>query len=225
MNTPAEPAASPIDDMIDAVFTITCSTLPVDHAHALSTAIQAELPWFATDPRAGLHLIRAAESGGGWMRPEAPGTLLHLSRRTRLVLRLPEDRLDVITRLTGRTLDIGGHVLRVGPLSVRPLSRITTLLSHCVYLEQCNSEAEFLKMAAQALGPLGIKPGVMLCGRETPITTPQQLLATRSLMLAGLTPDQSLLLQQQGLGEARKLGCGLFIPHKSISDVRSISDI
>lgn len=228
MNTPAQPAAGPIDnmidDMIDAAFTITCSTLPLDHAHALSSAIQAELPWFATDPRAGLHLIRAAESGGGWMRPEAPDTLLHLSRRTRLVLRLPEDRLDVIARLTGRTLDISGHALRVGPLSVRPLSRITTLFSHCVFLEHCSSEAGFMKMAAHALETLGIKPGVMLCGRETPITTPQQMLVTRSLMLAGLTPEQSLLLQQHGLGEARKLGCGLFIPHKSITDVRSIAE-
>ena len=34
------------------------------------------------------------------------------------------------------------------------------------------------------------------------------------------TPAQSLALQRQGLGEARKLGCGLFIPHKDVGDLR-----
>jgi hypothetical protein len=43
-------------------------------------------------------------------------------------------------------------------------------------------------------------------------------------MLAGLTREQSLLLQQSGLGAGRKLGCGLFIPHKDIGDLQSRSD-
>ena len=42
-------------------------------------------------------------------------------------------------------------------------------------------------------------------------------------MLAGLTPEQSLALQRQGLGAERKLGCGVFIPHKDIGDLRSRS--
>jgi hypothetical protein len=43
-------------------------------------------------------------------------------------------------------------------------------------------------------------------------------------MLTVATPAQSLLLQREGLGEARKLGCGLFIPHKDVGDLRSGSD-
>lgn len=226
MNTPAETgsAAASAEDMIDAAFTMTCSTLPVDHAQALSGAIQEVLPWFEAEPRAGLHLVRAAESGGGWMRPEKPDTLLHLSRRTRLVLRLPGHRIGAATLLSGRTLDIQGHALRVGTMSVRPLSRITTLFSHCVFLESCAGEAEFQQAVVRELDLMGIRPGVMLCGRETPIATAQRILITRSLMLAGLSPEQSLLLQQLGLGEARKLGCGVFIPHKSVTDVRSVAE-
>jgi len=60
----------------------------------------------------------------------------------------------------------------------------------------------------------------MLCGRAMALATPQETLTTRSLMLAVATPAQSLLLQRHGLGEARKLGCGLFIPHKDVGDLR-----
>ncbi len=209
---------------MDAVYAISCRSLPVDHAWALSQAIQAALPWFSTDLHGGLHIIRAAESGSGWMRPEGPHTLLHLSQRTRLVLRLPRHRLDAAAALLGRTLDITGHALRVDRLTVRPLSRITTLISHCVLLSDCDSEADFRQAAAARLDALGIRPGEMLCGLMTMIATPESTLQTRSLMLAGLTREQSLLLQQQGLGSGRKLGCGLFIPHKDIGDLRARSD-
>ena len=39
-------------------------------------------------------------------------------------------------------------------------------------------------------------------------------------MVTVATPAQSLALQRHGLGEGRKLGCGLFIPHKDVGDLR-----
>jgi CRISPR/Cas system CSM-associated protein Csm4 (group 5 of RAMP superfamily) len=39
-------------------------------------------------------------------------------------------------------------------------------------------------------------------------------------MLASLTPDESLRLQQHGLGPHRTMGCGIFIPHKGIDAVK-----
>ena len=64
----------------------------------------------------------------------------------------------------------------------------------------------------------------MLCGRVTRLATPARGYQARSLMLAGLAREGSLRLQQVGLGAERKLGCGLFIPHKDIADLRSRSD-
>ncbi len=76
----------------------------------------------------------------------------------------------------------------------------------------------------EALGALGIRPKELLCGRSTAIATPARAHHARSLLLAGLTPEQSLELQRRGLGEERKLGCGLFIPHKDVGDLRSRED-
>jgi hypothetical protein len=38
-------------------------------------------------------------------------------------------------------------------------------------------------------------------------------------MLADLSTDESIRLQQQGLGPRRLMGCGIFIPHKGIDAV------
>lgn len=213
------------DELVDAVFAISCRSLPVDHAWALSQAVQAALPWFADEPEAGLHTIHGAASGSGWMRPEEPEALLQLSRRAKLALRLPSERLRDAGQLAGASLEVAGHALRVGALVVRPLSRITTLFSRHVVMSNLESEeTRFLAAARDALGALGMRPKEMLCGRTASIATPERTYRTRSFMVAGLTLEQSLELQRRGLGEERKLGCGLFIPHKDVGDLRSRED-
>jgi len=212
-----------MDNVVDAVFAIECRSLPVDHAYALSAAVQAALPWFADEPQAGLHAVHGAASGAGWQRPEGEDALLQLSRRAKLVLRLPAHRAEEASALVGRTLQVAGSSLRVEKMALRPLSRITTLFSRCVVLA-AEDEAVFVGAATEELGALGIRAQRMVCGRMTTVATPDRTYQARSLMLAGLTLEQSLLLQRSGLGAGRKLGCGLFIPHKDIADLRSRSE-
>ncbi len=224
MEADAAAGPAPLADIVDAVFGISCRCLPVDHAYALSQAIHDALPWFADEPRAGLHLIHGAGSGSGWMRPESPEDLLQLSHRAKLSLRLPRHRVEAASTLLGATLQVAGWPLRIDRLSVKPLSRITTLYSRGVIFGQSGDEAQFMSSANQQLEALGIRKCTRVCGRSTQVTTPGRALLARSLMLAGLTRDQSLLLQQQGLGIERKLGFGLFIPHKNIDDLGHRSD-
>jgi len=209
-----------MDDVVDAVFAIECRSLPVDHAWALSQAVQAALPWFADELQAGLHTVHGAASGAGWNRPEGEDAVLQLSRRTRLVLRLPGRRLRDAAALTGRTLEVAGHPMRVGALTPRPLVRIASLFSRGVVFEGQVEETDFLATATAALQALGIETPTLLCGRDVALSTPRGSYRTRSLMVTVATPAQSLALQRHGLGEGRKLGCGLFIPHKDVGDLR-----
>jgi CRISPR-associated protein Cas6 len=213
-----------MEEVVDAAFAIECRSLPVDHAFALSQAILAALPWFADEPQAGLHTVHGAASGAGWQRPEGEDALLQLSHRTRLVLRLPENRLQDAAALTGQTLDVAGFLMRVGQLQPRPLLRIASLFSRSVMFEDAADEPAFVAAAIEALRALGVEVSTMLCGRNVTLATPQRTYRTRSLMVTVATPAQSLALQRQGLGEARKLGCGLFIPHKDVGDLRSRAD-
>lgn len=212
------------DDVVDVAFNIVCRSLPVDHAYALSQAIMQALPWFADEDRAGLHTIHVADSGNGWMRPDNPQDLLCLSRRTKLVLRLPQPRVSDAGKLTGQTLDVAGHVMQVQQAAVRPLSAMTTLFARYVVTGEDLAETGFMRAAAAHLEKIDIRPKKMLCGMENLIATPARSIRTRSLMLADLTIAESIKLQQHGLGEERKLGCGLFIAHKGIDEIKQLLD-
>lgn len=207
------------DDVVDIVYQIDCRALPVDHAWALSQAVCTVLPWLVDEPGAGVHPIHVAESGNGWMRPENAGDLLCLSRRTKLVLRTPRQRIDAAQLLVGCQLDVAGHALRVEKASLRSLSPITTIFSRYVVSAEGLDETAFLQAALSEMEAFGVRPKKMLCGIEKFISTPDQPVHTRSLMLTELDQRESVTLQQRGLGPLRHLGCGLFIPHKDMKDL------
>ena len=204
------------DEVVDLLFKIKCDTLPVDHAWALSQAIQTELSWFADEPLAGLHLIYGADSGNGWERPQGGEDLIYLSRRTRLVLRLPKHRVEDAQALSGRTLKIQDNPLEVGDSYTRSLAVTTTLYCRHLVTDTEMAEDEFLGLAVDALKRMNLRFKKVLCGKSRSFTTPEGELPTQSLMVAGLPLDDAITLQQQGLGPHRNRGFGLFVPHKTV---------
>lgn len=209
------------DDIVDINYRITARTLPLDHAYALSSALLSALPWLAEEASAGIHLIHGAESGNGWYRPEdVSNELLHLSRRARMTLRIPKSRIADAETLTGTTLEIDGHPLEVGESNIKKLSPLPTLFARYVKVEPGLSEADFLHWAAEQIKAMGIPVSKLMAGKSHAFNTPDGTLHTRSLMIADLEPESAVTLQQEGLGEDRKLGCGLFIPHKGIKPVK-----
>lgn len=206
------------DSVQDLVFSISCKSLPCDHAFPLSQALQFVLPWFVEEKLAGMHIVHIMGSGHGWSRPTGDAAVLLPSRRTKFILRLPKHRIDDAKLLTGKTLDVDGHALTVNNASLRPLSNITTLIGRYI-VTGGKQEEVFTEDIIKQMDSQGIKPDKMLCGVENMIMIHQQLVATRSVMVAGMSEEQSLLLQQNGLGPYREYGCGLFIPQKDINEI------
>jgi CRISPR-associated protein Cas6 len=213
------------DDIVDLVYKINCKCLPLEHAKALSMAIHKALPWIADEEKAGIHLIHGAESGNGWMRPEDPANeLLYLSRRTRMTLRLPKERLQDASELSGQKLNIEDHELEVGDSTVKTLSTQSTLFSRYVVSMDTESEDDFLARVYAELQQMDIKVSKLLCGKTHILQGHYGDIFTRSVMLAELKPEESVRVQQRGIGEGRKMGCGLFIPHKGIAPVKGAED-
>jgi CRISPR-associated protein Cas6 len=209
------------EDVFDLVFRLRGSNLDIDHAFALSRALQSHLTT-ETCARIGVHGVRMAGSGNGWNRPEQGDATLPLSRRARLAIRVHCDDADEVARITNQILEIGEHEVSVGESVKRSLSTFGTLHARAVCCERDQSEADFLAEVADCLRQMGIKVTKMICGKSTDIRTDTEALFTRSLMVADLEPEESVNLQQTGLGDGRLLGCGLFIPHKGIAPVFSI---
>ncbi len=207
------------EDVVDVSFSITCKALPVDHAYALSEAVKTALPWFSGEEQAGLHLIHVAESGNGWERPQGEDEVLYLSRRTKLTLRLPQHRVQDSQALSGQNLNVAGNEMAVGKSNIRLLSTSTTLYARYVAVSSTEQgEDEFIAELAAELKQSGLRFKKVLCGKEATINTPDGPMVTRSLMVADLPIDDAVRLQEIGIGpyENKKLGCGLFIAHKTV---------
>tara|TARA_Y100000031_G_scaffold63155_2_gene71096 strand:- start:46183 stop:46902 length:720 start_codon:yes stop_codon:yes gene_type:complete len=209
------------ETVIDLVFRTEGRQLPADHAWTLSRAVTRALPWLEDEAHTGIHLIHGAQSGNGWQQPADNG-VIELSARTRFVLRVPETRVPAARALSGQTLEIDRHALTLLGARVRPLTPFATVLArHIRVTETTTDEPVFLEHTAQWLGELGISPTKMLCGRIHQFTTPQGTMLTRSLLITDLSPKDSAVVQHNGLGPDRLLGCGLFLPHKSIGAVHT----
>ena len=204
------------DEVVDLIFKIKCRSLPVDHAWSLSEAIHQQLPWFAEEPQAGLHLIYGADSGNGWERPSEGEEALYLSRRTPLILRLPKERVEDAGMLSGQTLDIAGNPLEIGAGHTRLLGMTTTLYSRHVISQPGEDEDSFLQQAVETLHSMDLRFKKVLSGKVTRFQSPETHLESRSLMVAGLSLDDAVSLQQAGVGPLRSRGFGLFVPHKTV---------
>ena len=123
------------------------------------------------------------------------------------------------------TIEFGGHSVTLLEGRSQALTPFGTVLARHIRVTDTNAdESVFLEEAARGLNRLDITPTKMLCGRIHRFTLPTGSMLTRSLLIADLRLKDSALVQHHGLGSDRLLGCGLFLPHKSIDAVHSPLD-
>ena len=194
--------------VIDLRFELRGERLPADYPAMLAEAVLGHLPWLADDPGAGIHPIRGAFTGAG---------TLGLSRRTRLVLRVPRVRVQETLVLQGRRLVLGDETLEVGAAKPWPIMANRTLYARQV-IAGPEDEIPFVAVLAELLRALAIDCETIL-GKRSTISTPEGGRSGFSVLLHGIKPAQSLHLQEQGLGAHRLYGCGIVVPHKSVTAV------
>jgi CRISPR-associated protein Cas6 len=200
----------PVASMVDLVFPLAGHRLPCDHRLALADAVEAAAPVLSGWPAAGLHPVDLLADGG-----EAG----LLSQRAKLTLRVPRAAVAALERsLAGRVLDVGGYPLRLGLPHARELLPHGTLYARFVVIDGCDDEGA-LSMALDAeLDALGAACQ-RIWGRRQRCRGPGAMLFGYSLMLHGLGAAPSLRVLEAGVGRHRRLGAGVFVPHRSATAV------
>jgi CRISPR-associated protein Cas6 len=145
-----------------------------------------------------------------------PGGLL-VGGRTRITLRIPEHRVEACGALQGADLALASP-LHVGRASRRELLAYPVLHARLV-VTGAEDEAIFAREVEAELAALAIDCDIIVGRRGELKVDERRTLVGYSLMLHGLSADDSLRAQELGLGRERKLGCGLFVPHKSVAAV------
>ena len=194
--------------VVDVLYAIAGAALPKDHRFELMSEITRCLPWIEAENSVGIHHIRAARADDGRFL---------LPKRAKLVVRFPESRVAAAAALVGQELDVGGSILKVGAMVVRTLVPHGTLYAHFVAAGKDDEQA-FLTEINESLSDLKM-PCKLVCGKRHAFSAGKRQVVGYSLMLHDLTLEHSILMQQVGLGGDRKLGCGIFVPHRSAAAV------
>jgi CRISPR-associated protein Cas6 len=210
---------------IDIGFRLTGREIPADHGCALYGAVSRHVPW-THDPdqeTLGIHPINGLLSGG---------RLLHLTPSSRLTFRLDSDHVRELLTLAGKELDLDTHKLRVGVPTTYTIKPAATLRSRLVTFKHHMEPETFLAKAQEELSKLNIKatPGITRRVGAKSLEGRKELTADRSpfirrtlrihdkevvgfaMEVSGLSADESLRLQETGLGGRRRFGCGIFVP-------------
>ncbi len=211
------------DKVVDLSYRIDCRQIPTCHAWELSQSLYDALPWVKDEPEVGVHQIHGATSGNGWERPP-DGELIHLSKRTRMQLRVPKSRVEDARELVGSTLDVAGYPVTVGDMTAKSIDPFTTIFSRYIVLSPGMSEDDFLQWVVEDLKARDIEARKLLCGIGHAFEANGETVETRSLMIADLDKASSVALQEIGIGPHRHMGCGIFVPHKGIKAVGETED-
>ena len=196
--------------VVDLFFHVQGKQVPVDHGYALYSAIsrilesREENKWLHNADNVGLLPIRGHYAGQG---------KLMLDQHARFGLRLPVNLIPKVLRLAGKRLDVDGEALRVGVSTTSALIPAPVLYAHIVTTKNGEDETRFDAEIQRQLDALGIK-GKPARGSRRIVTIKDKKVVGYSLLVSELTAEESIRLQEQGLGGRRKMGCGVFVEWK-----------
>jgi len=210
-----------IDTVIDLDFGVRGELLPVDHGYGLFGAVCRVLPWLHADETVGVHTMCGRLMGN---------RSLALTAWSRLSLRLPASRIHEALPLAGQTLEVDGAAIQVGVPTVRPLRPAPAVLSRLVVIKGFQDPQAFLEAAQRQADALGLGGRLALVGRSgdgslegsseraagepirRTVRVRDKTIVGFALAATELTAEESLRLQEAGIGGRRRFGCGLFSP-------------
>jgi CRISPR-associated protein Cas6 len=200
--------------IFDLTFPVTGESIPLDHSYPLYAALSGIVPQFHAEESA----LRFASIPG---LPATPGTL-QLTEHSHLRVRLPDNQVKVALPLAGKRLVIGESSIRLGVPAIQTLTPAASLIARLVTFKNAETPEDFLTTARAKLAELQINGQPQLpihlhgphAGKPKRriVRIKQTLIVGYSLIVSELSADDSLRLQETGLGGRTKLACGFFVP-------------
>jgi CRISPR-associated protein Cas6 len=210
--------------IIELSFPLRGTPLPFDHGYPLYRAVSGIVPWVAEPAQTDLAIVPIQG------RPH--GGFLHLTSVSRLAFRLNADDVQKLLPLSDQTLVVEAAVLRVGrpnEYRLRPVPGLASpfvVAEHHRYSDEVLEwlKAEFLTLDIRAVPTLrlrhgreGASPAERTRSFDCPYERHIRHIDGRAVVgwevqVFGLAPEESVRLQERGVGPGRRYGCGVFMP-------------
>jgi CRISPR-associated protein Cas6 len=141
----------------------------------------------------------------------------------RMMMRVKEGDLPIIKDLVGKTLSLNGAEVKIERLErINPLLPKEKLFSRLVIGKDKTTHRELLDFAREELARIGVNGEAALVARSGDLGNRDPFVRRTldikgvnivgyALTVDGLSPDDSIRLQEQGIGGRRHFGCGVFV--------------
>ena len=187
---------------VEIQFPFTGTTLPSDHGYALYGALSRIVPELHEAEWAAIETIPGIASGDG---------VTYLDPEARLKIRLPQEQIPNMLHLTGKRIELDGHAIRLGNPQITVLTPSPQLYARIVTIKGFTEPEPFLEAVLRKLTGIGIS-GEPAVGPRRIVRIGRQAIVGFALAIYELDAQDSLRLQQEGMGGRRRMGCGIFFP-------------
>lgn len=194
---------------IELTFPVIGQNLPIDHGYQLYSALKYRLMELKDWDDVSIKTIvgKCDQS----KRHE-----INLTNYSKLLIRLPSDKVPFVYSFSGKSLTIGKHKIRLGIPEMGFLQPKSRLRSHIVVIRGYEQPDTFLSAALRQLNELTIKADIKLITKQDGTTKRKTIKVNQTLVgfgleVTNLSESDSIILQEQGLGGKQKMGCGVFV--------------
>lgn len=202
---------SGLEPFVELCFPVRGRCLPADHNYALFAACVHVIPEIRQQTALSILTIPGFA--------DKQGKIL-LTEQSCLRIRVPIPQISLIYKLAGKSIRLGIHEIQIGIPEIYTLKPAKRLRSRIVVIKGYSEPESFLNAAQrqlenlEILGKLSIpvdKKGEL--SRKT-LKVKRYTIVGFTTEISELNDDDSLKLQQWGIGGKRHLGCGYFLPCK-----------
>ena len=204
-----EDIASIHNPYIELAFPIIGQSLPIDHGYQLYSALKYRLTKLKDWDDTSIKTISGKLDRN--KRNE-----INLTERSKLLIRLPAEKVPFVYSFSGKYLTIGNHKIRLGIPEMNFLQPKSRLKANIVVIRRYEEPQTFLEAAQRQLNELNIQANIKLIINKNGFPKRKTIKVKQTLIGFGieasnLNETDSIILQEKGLGGKQKMGCGVFI--------------
>ena len=187
---------------VELHFPFSGRTVTTDHGYALFGAISRIIPEAHDADWLTVATMKGTAVGEGSLQLDSASTLK---------IRLPQDRVPLLLKLAGKRLDIDGHTIRLGAPQIHLLKPSSVLYARAVTIKGYTEPGAFLDAVRRKLQDLNVV-GEAVVGPRRVLKVGNKTIVGFAVAVHELNDDNSILLQERGIGGRRHMGCGIFFP-------------
>ncbi|TBR56600.1 type I-MYXAN CRISPR-associated protein Cas6/Cmx6 [Westiellopsis prolifica IICB1] len=207
----SQDAGSELEPFVELCFPVRGKYLPADQNYGLYAACVHVIPEIRQQTALSILTIPGFA--------DKQGKIL-LTEQSCLRIRVPIPQIPLIYQLAGKSIRIGIHEIQIGIPEIFTLKPAKTLKSRIVVIKGYSEPESFLNAAQRQLDNLEISGKLSIpvdkkgeLSRKT-LKVKRYTIVGFTTEISELSDEDSLKLQQWGIGGKRHLGCGYFLPYK-----------